>query len=31
VESCRETEVSQLDVTTAIEQDVVRLDVTSGC
>jgi hypothetical protein len=30
VESCRETEVGQLDVTAAIEQDVVGLDVTFG-
>ena len=31
VESCRETEISQLDVTAAVEQNVVRLDVTSRC
>jgi hypothetical protein len=31
VESRRETEVSELDVTTAIEQNVVRLDITLRC
>lgn len=30
VETGRETEISELDVTTSVEQDVVRLDITEA-
>lgn len=30
VETGRETEISELDVTTSVEQDVVRLDITKA-
>lgn len=31
VETCGQTEVSQLDMTAPIQQDVVRFDVTTQC